>query len=83
MVADDKTAIQLPKMIEVYQDASGKSPFEKWRQKQKGNRGAALDEALHRHGSEHHHAHERGPRRYARPPYGWRDCGGHVVRDQL
>ncbi len=48
MVADDKTSIQLPKKIEVYQDARGKSPFEKWRQKQKGNRGAAIDEALDR-----------------------------------
>ncbi len=48
MVADDKTSIQLPKKIGVYQDSSGKSPFEKWRQKQKGNRGAAIDEALDR-----------------------------------
>ncbi|MDQ3232723.1 MAG: hypothetical protein M3Q07_12970 [Pseudobdellovibrionaceae bacterium] len=48
MVAGDKIAIQLPNKIEVYQDSSGKSPFEKWRQKQKGNRGAAIDEALDR-----------------------------------
>ncbi len=43
MVSDDKTAAQLPKNIEIYLDMSGKSPFEKWRHKQKGNRGAAID----------------------------------------
>ena len=48
MVADDKIAIQLPKKIEVYQDTGGRSPFEKWRKKQKGSRGAAIDEALDR-----------------------------------
>lgn len=48
MVADDKTSIQLPKNVEVYQDATGKSPFEKWRKKQKGERGAAIDQALDR-----------------------------------
>lgn len=48
MVSDDKTAIQLPNKIEIYQDQSGRSPFEKWRKKLKGNLGAAVDQALDR-----------------------------------
>jgi putative addiction module killer protein len=48
MIAGDKTAIQLPRNIEIYQDRVGKAPFERWRLKQKGNRGAAIDEALDR-----------------------------------
>jgi putative addiction module killer protein len=48
MVADDKTAIQLPKNIEIYQDSSRRSPFEKWRNKLKGNLGAPVDQALDR-----------------------------------
>lgn len=48
MVANDKTATQLPKKIEIYIDSTGKSPFERWRGKQKGNRGAAIDQALDR-----------------------------------
>lgn len=48
MVSDDKTAIQLPKNIELYEDKAGKLPFERWRKKQKGERGAAIDQALDR-----------------------------------
>ncbi len=48
MIAGDKTAIQLPKKIEIYQDREGRAPFERWRHKQKGNRGAAIDQALDR-----------------------------------
>lgn len=48
MVAKDKSAALLPSKIKKYVKDNGDCPFDRWRKKQRGHRGAAVDEALDR-----------------------------------